>query len=247
MRSRMRRELLLRRSATSTPPSVRGKATKTVSGDNNEVDVAQADFDVAPQNGDLLVAFLSMTAVDSSDGSTIAPVGWDLQKTGSVTGTSIFLNTRIYTRVAGASEGTYAFTYSNGTDAFRANAICVLAISGADTTNPIDGAIATMLSATAGATAQNAPAAAPVSAASLLLCQWVAGYLTAGAATWTPASGMTEDVDFTGAGSSGTKICSASVDHKAITVAGSTGAQSATVSRASPGVTLACSITIKGR
>jgi len=138
-------------------------------------------------NGDLLIA------VNTSDSSTLAaspiPTGFTALSTASYDGGANSIHVAIGYRIASSEPASYTFTVGTGSD----NAGCLLRVTGHDTT-PTIAQVAPSAFAAAGAVV--APSIVPNTATDLLICFACSdGANGTGTVTWTPPSGMTEQVD----------------------------------------------------
>jgi hypothetical protein len=210
-----------------TPPEYRDSARYLVSGSSITVDPAGGAHAVGGdtltyQSGDVLVLFAwGYTSLGAPSGSDLT---WTerLSDTDGTPfgGTSIH---KVWTAVADASIT--SFTVANGA-ADQIGAVLV-AVSGADTTSPVDAAA--ISSAGFDAVADpTSPSVAPTGTDSLLLCGAGVWPNADGTSSFTPPTGMTERADFeswdsytvasealTSSGATGTRVF---VESPAITV-----------------------------
>jgi hypothetical protein len=119
------------------PVGYRGRATGAAFG--SSVTVAQADFDVAPQAGDLLVAITFSIALNANGGSAFStPSGWS--RYGGNGAFTDFTTDEIFvdgfTKSWSGSDTTYTFATSTAVDACH---VLIVALSSANNASPTDG------------------------------------------------------------------------------------------------------------
>lgn len=139
-------------------------------------------------NGDLLIA------VNASDWSTLAsedvPAGFTALTTSRYDGGSNKVHIALGYRIASSEPASYTFAGGGGSDSVGA----ILRITGHDGTPVIAQVAPSAL--TAGSGSVNAPSITPNASDDLLLCfACTDGANGGGTLTWTPPSGMTEEVD----------------------------------------------------
>ena len=124
---------------TLLTPTVRGSSLKTAT--DGTITVAQGDFSVAPQAGDLLVALCSIESSGMGSPGFPTPSGWTLSNaTGWFVDPDIGPAGEMYvfTKAWSSSDTTYSFAPS--LSPFHWGIIVdVLCIAGANTTSPLDG------------------------------------------------------------------------------------------------------------
>lgn len=181
-------------------------------------------------SGDVLVA----VAWQDSDGNAnlanlTPPAGWT-QSGSNITSSSTSPCGKVWSKVAGGSEGaSYTFGIASGSSAV----ISMLAISGANTDTPI--AVAATANTGSG-TSVVAPSISP-SSGDLLVCSFAA---QSGSITWTPPSGMTEQVDQT------TAWVGAEVATLVLSSGGATGTKTATAAASPSGNWRTVSLAVSG-
>lgn len=233
---RDRRKLLLPRRGPNA--TVRGSASKTST--TTTCTVAQADFVVPPQPGDLLLAFATTATDDGTLGSSgFAASGWT-QLLGGGGGGSPTGAMTVFTRYAGPADGSYVFDTGG---ASQANVVQVIAVRDG---SPVDAVDAAALSS---GTTQGT--VAPVLHASRPGCLSIfaasAAWPTVGSATWAPPGGVNAHVELHDASIDQTTFTvSGAVAHRAAILAGSTGARSYFSSRATPSWTSAAAVLVRG-
>lgn len=135
--------------------------------------------------GDVLIAYVAFDK--GSDVTVIQPAGWTLVRrtdNGHQIGLAIYLN------VAGAAEPpSYSWSFSKQTEA----AVGLLAFSGVDAANPLDGEAG---HETANDTAHSTPSITTTGAGLRI----VSAHGVRKATTWTPPAGMTERFDVAASG-----------------------------------------------
>lgn len=180
-------------------------------------------------NGDLLVAF---GFADPDGAQLTAPGGW----TSRGTGTSAAGFGQVWTKVAASEGSSYTFTGSGSSD----NAVSIVCVQGANTSSPLDGGPTFANNGGASTSSHSAPSVSPATSDALLLCgHWI---IHGSSSTFTPPSGMTEQVDATSG------WAAVEVSSVGLSSSGATGTKSATSSTAtqSPYGNLCVSVAIKG-
>lgn len=232
---RDRRKLLLPRRGVT--PAVRGTAAKTST--TPSCTVAQADFTVPPQAGDLLLAFASTASDDAGLGSSgFAATGWTQILSGG--GNTPAGSMSVFTRLAGGAEGSYVFDTAG---ASQANVVQIIAVRSCPSVDAIDASALT----TGTSTIAPAPVISALRPGCLSVIAGAAAWSTAGAATWSPPIGLAahieahdSSVDQVGFAVSG---C---MGYRVGVLAGSTGVRSMTVSRATPSWTATAAVLVRG-
>lgn len=213
--------------------ALRSKSSTSISGGGPTTITVTKPAGVA--SGDVLIAGLSFET-GSSDTIT-APTGWTLVRRVNNTNSE---GLAVYRKVAGGSEpASYAWTFASS----RSLSAGILAFTGVDNTTPID---VENGQTTASNTTHATPTITTTQANDLL----VAFFAIPQSATWTPPTGMTEQVDVpeTNRGNS------LEIDTVAQASAGATGTKTATASTNDVGVTellslrpaqLSCTLTVQ--
>jgi hypothetical protein len=174
---------------------------------------------------DVLYACVVFPADAATIGAVTDPAGWTRLASSPVDSTTGFPgHSAILLRKVAASEGaSYTWTWGS---TFKVSAI-VVAIEGADTATPED-AIASGVSATA-TTAHVAPTISPSETSSLLLCWFTGNNPGAGiTASYSAASGMTEQRDQPAADGGFNDGPYLAVNSQQLSVSGATGTRTAT-------------------
>lgn len=232
-----------------TPPSVRGKAFGSA-GSPGVVTVAHSAFDVPPQAGDIVVAFMWVGGQEgvgagwnssNSDHSVPTNVAFTYRTFLSVDGpNSSSFALMLATRAVGGGEPDYTFTVFNGaSDLALVECIAIQNTSGVNATVPTPNSLSAAGLNTI--TTIDAPGITTSADGCLLVSGWAAFLVTLESASWTAPAGMTEllDEEFE---VFGLEQMNAAVGAKTITTAGASGAQTGTFSSILAQLALAASI-----
>lgn len=150
-----------------------------------------ADVPASAQSGDVLVA---ATFGYGTDGAMTAPAGWTAQATaGTTSGFNAATRAKLWVKDDAYNGTDTDYTFNQGvSDQFG---VLMIAVSGADTADPVDGTVPTPATSphTAEFTTINAPAVSPTGTDSLLLC-FYAAWPSNGGGSWT-LTGLTETMD----------------------------------------------------
>jgi hypothetical protein len=182
---------------------------------------------------DVMIASVTFRPCSNTSGAACTttmtpPAGWTLvssidQTTGAGTG-GYGHRVFVYQRVATAAEpASYTWTFS-GTPSHAGAAGAILSFSGVDTASPI---VAQSGQTTVSALTHAAPS---INTGTQINTMLVATHSANSSATWTPATGMTEQVDIASLATPDDLGLSLQVSTEALAVAGMTGTRTATLS-----------------
>lgn len=164
--------------------------------------------------GDLLICWVN-TDPDADPANLTPPSGWtQAGSTSTVAGVGV---SKVFTRTAGGAEGS---TYTFGSDVNTSGVWIMAAITGQDTTTPVNVGPTFASSTTAGQSSQTAPSLTTTLPNCLLLCTWSSG--SSSTASYTPPAGFVELQD------AWSDYQFASTASLALTTAGASGTKTAT-------------------
>ncbi|HWD83313.1 MAG TPA: hypothetical protein VG497_30645 [Kribbella sp.] len=156
------------------------------SGNSNSASYA-VSVPVGTADGDLLIGVVASDFGTSAGNSF--PAGWTALTTSTYDGGTDAFHVKLYARVASSEPATYTISHDNS-DSVAA----ILRITGWDSAAGIAGAVKQVAPSTTG-TGTTAPSLTPFGADDLLLTFHGAESSSGGSRTWTPPTGMTEDID----------------------------------------------------
>lgn len=165
-----------------TAPAVAAVA----SADNNSVNYS-VSVPAGTVDGDLLVGVVASDW--GTDAGNAFPAAWGKLATSSYSAGTNAFHVALYTRVAASEPATYTVAHDGS-----GSVAAILRVTGWDSTAGLAGAVKEVAPSTTG-TGTTAPSIVPFGVDDLLLTFHGAEITGSGARTWTPPSGMTEDVD----------------------------------------------------
>lgn len=156
------------------------------SADNNSISYA-VSVPTGTANGDLLIGVVASDW--GTDAGNAFPAGWTKLTTSSYSAGTNAFHVALYARVASSEPATYTVALDGA-----GSVAAILRITGWDSASGIAGAVKQVAPSTTG-TGTTAPSITPFGSDDLLLTFHGAENSADGPRTWTPPTGMTEDVD----------------------------------------------------